>query len=605
MNFKRILNIYNCTHYINVIKLRSMSEVFGKKKLSALLMASLLSVNLVCSADTYKNNVVDVRVNGESGNVVKVTIYTDKPYSDPVVVNKKANNKYVILLPETNSSLKASPTVTNASSTVSNVSVNTQNVTGGKGYTKIVITSEKTINVVPRTQQLTSRTVQKPTAVTTVLKTDSPVNTKKIVSNQQTDKKINPKTNQQTTKKQTVSKPQQTPQQVKPKQSVVQTPPTKPIIHEEPIKVLEKEVKTGQYANVETDINDEVLNKEISSNLSDKKNNENIVVEPTTYKKNIINNIKIAIKNYQQIDLWKLILLAGAITFPIIVIMIILIMDKKINKKIDKSFKKEEEDYIPKYDKNQNEYENTSSFPENTTSIPIYENINNNEYEENKNTTDIQAETYNSDIEEEFMNDFVDTDFEHDFSQPEETVIDDEINEETTDISETDINVESMPEPYNPDGYLSDFSNINDKDFIDELTIQTMAANNSDGLPEETPADKIFDFMQEDDLSDNKNSNNIQDNIAESDNELKMLTEVKIDDNTGLYLVNYENFSSLVGHINDNYYVIKKFDSIISGKVILKQAEKLKDSTRYLVRIGTNKMVIEVSNNSITKLLDL
>lgn len=285
--------------------------------------------------------------------------------------------------------------------------------------------------------------------------------------------------------------------------------------------------------------------------------------------------------------------------------MIILIMDKKINKKIDKSFKKEEEDYIPKYDKNQNEYENTSSFPENTTSIPIYENINNNEYEENKNTTDIQAETYNSDIEEEFMNDFVDTDFEHDFSQPEETVIDDEINEETTDISETDINVESMPEPYNPDGYLSDFSNINDKDFIDELTIQTMAANNSDGLPEETPADKIFDFMQEDDLSDNKNSNNIQDNIAESDNELKMLTEVKIDDNTGLYLVNYENFSSLVGHINDNYYVIKKFDSIISGKVILKQAEKLKDSTRYLVRIGTNKMVIEVSNNSITKLLDL
>jgi hypothetical protein len=84
-----------------------------------------------------------------------------------------------------------------------------------------------------------------------------------------------------------------------------------------------------------------------------------------------------------------------------------------------------------------------------------------------------------------------------------------------------------------------------------------------------------------------------------------MLTEVKINDSTGLYLVNYENFSSLVGHINDDYFVIKKFDDMVSGKIILKQAEKLKDSTRYLVRVGKNKMVVEVSDTSMNRLLDL
>ena len=84
-----------------------------------------------------------------------------------------------------------------------------------------------------------------------------------------------------------------------------------------------------------------------------------------------------------------------------------------------------------------------------------------------------------------------------------------------------------------------------------------------------------------------------------------MLTEVKLSENTGLYLVNYDNFSSLVGHIDDNYYVIKKFDGIVNGNIVLKQAEKLKNSTRYLVRVGKNKMVVEVSENSMSRLLDL
>ena len=162
-----------------------MSVAKGKTKLSALLIAALMTANFVC-ADTYKNNVVDVRVNKEAGNAVKVTIYTDKPYTEPVVVNKKANNKYVILMPETKSALKAAPTVGSSDGTVSNVSVNTQDVSGGKGYTKIVITTDRAVTIVPRTQQLrpTAATASKPATTSTkpVTTTAKPADTSKTTA---------------------------------------------------------------------------------------------------------------------------------------------------------------------------------------------------------------------------------------------------------------------------------------------------------------------------------------------------------------------------------------------------------------------------------------
>ena len=94
-----------------------------------------------------------------------------------------------------------------------------------------------------------------------------------------------------------------------------------------------------------------------------------------------------------------------------------------------------------------------------------------------------------------------------------------------------------------------------------------------------------------------------EEEIKEED--ITMLTEAKINDTTSLYLVNYDNFSSLVGHIGDDYFVVKKFDEIVNSKIILKETEKLKDSTRYLVRVGRSKMVVEVTENSMNRLLDL
>ena len=746
-----------------------MSDANRKNKLSVLLMASLLTTNLVFAGDAYKNNVVDVKVNKESSNAVKVTIYTDRPYTEPVVVNKKANNKYVILMPETKSSLKSAPSVSNVSGTVSNVSVNTQAVSGGKGYTKIIITSEKAITVVPHTQQLSSAAKHTQTATQTAQqkarqeakakqiatqkaaqqKAQQEAKAKQIAAQKAAQKKAQQeakakqiaaqkaaqqKAQQEAKAKQIAAQKaaqQKAQQEAKAKQIAAQKT-SKPITKKQtqPIDILEQEIKTDKNAQYTQNSNDEILNKEIKENIQNNQNEKVKKKKPAIQEMNddklsIIENIKAVIKDYQNINLWKLLLLASAITFPVIVIMIILGLDKRINKRIQKSFKKEDEynynpaptynnvEDIPQSQQNQNPSFN--SFEEMLNQVdkptPTFheEQLHKAQYEKFEQSVqemqsipnqiaqnDVQQESINEDVEpvepeiisdEQFTNDFENDDFEHDFEEdvkePTEEItpiVKDEEKEEpqeTVEVQNEPVQPPVTPMPpvapavtepvqqvpatqYTPDGYLSDFAGVNDKDFFDELVIQSMAENNANGLPEETPADEIFDIIAEDSKQKNnlekievkpeiktpvqqeitqieqvasstansvqqvnnviQNTNINNDTTTEpiqttdnseqtseqqNDDDLTMLTEAKINDNTGLYLVNYENFSSLVGHINDDYFVIKKFDEIVNGNIILKQTEKLKDSTRYLVRIGRNKMVIEVTPTSMNRLLDL
>ncbi|GEM_PF-5263809 len=700
-----------------------MSGTNGKKKLSALLLASLMTTSLAF-ADSYKNNVVDVRVNKESGNAVKVMIYTDRPYTEPVVVNKKANNKYVILMPETKSSLRGAPKMNNVSGSVSNVTVNTQAVSGGKGYTKITITSDHAINVVPRTQQLA-------TSKHTTHPADTKAKSAKIAVAKNTTQHAVKSATKPTTQKPAEKKPttvktasnnqkhfvnplkKATKPEVKPvKQAAKPTPKpvTKPAVStkkiaakpaQKPIDVLEHEVKTNTNAPLVDNSNDAILNKEIQEN--------DVKIEKERHEKRLARLKKRQQRgldkpkpnkhsfDFAQLGIWKLLLLAGAITFPIIVIMIILALDKKINKKIERNFRHEEPEvggntYIPSNKPlGQGDYtepapqEPTLPEPEEPAAYTSFDDMLNKAETENQYSNDFKtpdAEPATGD--ETFNNDYVDEDFEHDFSNNAQTASEDvsqtiqemsqnnvapvqdnipteqpaaptEPVENNTQVPETPVvdNAQteelidkpaelSVPETaapqenqYNPDGYLSDFSNIDDKDFFDELAMQTMAQNNSaNGLPEQSPADEIFDYMSDDTEEEEpqitapqepqivepalvakapepvqnvaKETEKPQEQTTDDDtDDLTMLTEVKLNDHAGIYLVNYDNFSSLVGHIDDDYFVLKKFNNVVEDKIYLKETEKTDNATRYIVRVGKNKMVVEVSDTSMSRLLDL
>ena len=649
----------------------------GKIKLSALILASVMSINFAI-ADSYKNNVVDVKVNKESTNAVKVTIYTDKPYTEPVVVNKKANNKYVILMPETKSTLKNSPSVSNAYGTISDVSVNTQEGGSGKGYTKITITSQKAITVVPQTQLFVksknpqtavkpatkqnasaSGTTKPKTTVSTNKSTASSVAAKNVTSqknavqNTKTASNQKNKTTSQTKSVTTVPAKKVTPVQntVATKPLKTATPVSKPTTNtansvtksvqqkKQPIEILEQEVKNNTSAtNVVADKTDKVLNDEIKDNISkqqqdDLKNGKNKkksdVYESNSKDKTTVDNLKTVKKSYSGVSFWKILLLLAAILFPLLVIMAILGMDKKINKKIDESFRSGQNDTYT--DEIPSENHVSEEIP---PVVPVVYNEPDEENDAVVDTSPVQEETaeqtFNSfdemldNVESEqqsyheeylqqnnpelavstdedsdlFENDFDDSDFEHEVEDNQDVVptVVDTSNEDEVAEAYDDVN-------------LADFSEVNDGDFFDELAMQTMAATNAEeGLPDQLPADEIFDFMTEsEDVSDENAivSDAPNQETIKYDNDLTMLTEVKLNDNSGLYLVNYENFSSLVGHIKEDYFVIKKFDDIVSDKIYLKETEKLKDSTRYLVRVGKNKMVVEVSDTSMSRLLDL
>lgn len=96
-----------------------------------------------------------------SDGSVKVNIYTDKPYTEQIIVNKKPDNKYVILLPETVNTMGVKPDVTGVSN-VKGIDVKTQHYSSlpNKGYTKITIDGKKPIEIVPQTH--VSRTMQAP-----------------------------------------------------------------------------------------------------------------------------------------------------------------------------------------------------------------------------------------------------------------------------------------------------------------------------------------------------------------------------------------------------------------------------------------------------------
>ena len=116
-----------------------------------IIFSLLFFTSQVFAAGDSNNEIVKVDLDQTAEGSVKVNIYTDKPYKEQIIVNKKPNNKYVILLPETTNSTSGKPDISGLSS-VNDVEVKTQQYSSlpGKGYTKITIDGKTPIEVVPQ-----------------------------------------------------------------------------------------------------------------------------------------------------------------------------------------------------------------------------------------------------------------------------------------------------------------------------------------------------------------------------------------------------------------------------------------------------------------------
>lgn len=116
----------------------------------ALLLA--LALTPVATVANGENNLVQLDLKKASNNSVNVTLFTSGGYNDNVMVRKKSDNKYVILIPKVQSSGYSASSLNGVRDLVSNVDVKTVSDTSG-GYTKVTLITTKPLDIKTSTQK--------------------------------------------------------------------------------------------------------------------------------------------------------------------------------------------------------------------------------------------------------------------------------------------------------------------------------------------------------------------------------------------------------------------------------------------------------------------
>ncbi|MBQ6516253.1 hypothetical protein IJI31_03640 [bacterium] len=115
---------------------------------------------------------------------------------------------------------------------------------------------------------------------------------------------------------------------------------------------------------------------------------------------------------------------------------------------------------------------------------------------------------------------------------------------------------------------------------------------------EEITDEAIVDYVEEHDTPE-------EDNSVVLENGLKVISQVQIKKNAGLYMVDYEGNHALIGFKNDNYYVLKNFDEVPKRELQARLYDKAGRKEQYLVKLGSEKMIVEFNQKEIKHVMDL
>ncbi len=116
------------------------------KKSNILNIVVLLGLVVPAVFADNANNLVQLDLKRTSNDAVNVTLFTTDAYNDNVMVRKKSDNKYVILIPKVQSSGYSASNLNGVRDLVSNVDVKTVNDTSG-GYTKVTLITTKPLEI--------------------------------------------------------------------------------------------------------------------------------------------------------------------------------------------------------------------------------------------------------------------------------------------------------------------------------------------------------------------------------------------------------------------------------------------------------------------------
>ena len=321
-------------------------------------------------------------------------------------------------------------------------------------------------------------------------------------------------------------------------------------------------------------------------------------------------------------NLVKLLLILSAIGFPLAVIFIIVALNRSINKKINESL-----------NENIDENPEENAFPQTEPVVPVMTESEQEEEEPQNDVIDEHPKDSFSDyiqqdatLDEKPIDEGVDTSeilqeepVEEPIEEPAEPLEEEEeefeyFNDNVEEDAESeniqdfnDIIDEAVDTEYTPDGYINEFETDDDDSIFEELRNNTLdfedeADDDSSDNVEIVESDTSDDAQPEDTLKEQE----VRGEYETTVDGLTVLTHTPIDSVSGFYLVNFENFSSLIGYIKDEIFVLKTFDEFVNNSIYVKPAEHLAESVfRYIVRVGIYKMVIEVTPTKMSHLIDL
>lgn len=586
--------------------------------ITCILLVSVLigRIQVTFADEAFDNNLIKTDINKNSLGGVKVTLYTKKPYKDSVVVNKKGDNQYIILMPETSNSLMTKPSIKAASDVIDNVEVKTQQYQDNvKGYTKIIISTKKPIEIVPQVETLS------PTKYEV-----SEEEYKELINEAFKDKtKTTPKVTKKTSKAPvTIKKPVVTtlkkikPQKIEPVYAVKKEPAklskktskkrkktyeteTEKI---EPTYAIKKEIQkqtetpeapeatttvqtpeTTQTPAVQTEPQQEATPSVIPTTTRP------VPIEVMPKQTNTINNamsISALTETIIKNNLYTV--LGGLAAIFIMLLLIARKMAKNIKKRKQNFIKHLNDKPVTPVDYTQNVTEEMSWKEKfkaySQTSPTVLEEESSiessmppaGELDETIYKSDLDLAMANENIEELFNKEkFLDDD---DF---EAQVLDDE-------------SFEGEQE------YISD-------DFDEIIKSEGLDQAISAGLNEGASLDEVFGSEEE--FNQEYTSENIEEEIfdalleeEEKQDEL-IKSEYAIDEDTGFYLIDYEDATAFVGHIEDEIFVLKRFDERIDAKIQARLDERTATSENYMTKVGDFKGLVEVTPEKMNLLIEL
>ena len=511
-----------------------------------LLCILFLSVQSIFANETFQNNLLKVDVNKNASGVVKMTFYTIKPYNDSVIVNKKNDFEYVILLPETANSLTAKPSLNSTSGIVKDINVKTQQYDNQiKGYTKITISTTQPVQIDTQVQTLnTSNYRLSENDYQELLSQSKKKEVKQIPSVKKESKK-------------SVQAPKQAAfAPAKNRFKVALTPMPKASTKIGVSKTVQKPIENTK---IETPILETqtvaVQNKELEQSPEifptvvepTKVENETRIVTPS---QKITNNYKTILKN-------NFYTILGIVAFFLSLLLWAVKKTNRNHAEQKKIFMTHlEEQPLPFTDYTKNISEDMSWKEKFKTYVDTVES----------NPSDITPPTVETPLASQELDElFIDEDLLNEIEERNvENVFFDE--DETLEIEEPFETFEKYEIEENTAEY-----NENEEQFYDEQL--ELSAE-----PKEEP---------------------------EIETEELVKSEFVIDGAKGFYLVDFENSTALVGHIEDEIFILKRFNEKIEAQIQARLNEQKGNNVSYMTKVGDYRALVEVTPKDMNLLLEL